>query len=172
MKSLNRSAAAILLAACGLASSGRAQAPRGPAPVAEKPASPTYPAPTNLKVLPKDSTGLEVQRAMERWQRSLGTHCDSCHAENAEAVGPDGKPLLNYASDAKPMKAVARAMVAMTEEINRTYLARIDTSGVPVTCGTCHRGHLGPEPFPAPPAQLPAPPPLPPSDPDESRPQR
>jgi hypothetical protein len=26
----------------------------------------------------------------------------------------------------------------------------VDNSGAPVTCGTCHRGHIGPEPFIAP----------------------
>ena len=36
----------------------------------------------------------------------------------------------------------------MTEEINQKYIAKIDGSGVPVNCGTCHRGHMGPEPFP------------------------
>jgi hypothetical protein len=27
----------------------------------------------------------------------------------------------------------------------------VKNSGAPVTCGTCHRGHLGPEPFVIPP---------------------
>jgi hypothetical protein len=45
------------------------------------------------------------------------------------------------------MKVVARAMYTMTEEVNARYLAKIDSSGMPLTCGTCHRGHLGPEPF-------------------------
>jgi len=38
----------------------------------------------------------------------------------------------------------------MVEEINANYISKIDSSGEPVTCGTCHRGHLGPEPFAAP----------------------
>ncbi len=38
-------------------------------------------------------------------------------------------------------------MYQMTEEINTKYVAPIEGSGVPVICGTFHRGHLGPEPF-------------------------
>jgi hypothetical protein len=45
------------------------------------------------------------------------------------------------------MKEIARIMFRMTEEINTKYVVRIDGSGLPVTCGTCHRGHLGPQPF-------------------------
>jgi hypothetical protein len=35
----------------------------------------------------------------------------------------------------------------MTEDINVNYVSKIPSSEVPVTCGTCHRGHFGPEPF-------------------------
>jgi len=35
-------------------------------------------------------------------------------------------------------------MYTMTEDINQRYIARIDGSGMPVTCGTCHHGHVGP----------------------------
>jgi hypothetical protein len=38
-------------------------------------------------------------------------------------------------------------MYTMTEKINVDYVAKIDSSGLPVTCGTCHRGHMGPETF-------------------------
>jgi len=27
------------------------------------------------------------------------------------------------------------------------YVSKVPSSDMPVTCGTCHRGHLGPEPF-------------------------
>ncbi len=61
--------------------------------------------------------------------------------------GPNGKPRLNYADDSKEEKATARKMYLMTEDINKNYVSKIDSSGAPVTCGTCHRGHLGPEPY-------------------------
>ena len=34
----------------------------------------------------------------------------------------------------------------MVQEINTQYIGKIDNSGAPVTCGTCHRGHLDPQP--------------------------
>ena len=146
------------------------QAPAGSQSTAGDPPSPprAYAAPANLKVLPKDTTGQQVHDLMEEWERSLGIDCNSCHAEDLDNLGPDGRPRLNFADDSKPMKAVARTMYTMTEEINRSYLAKIDSSGAPVTCGTCHRGHLGPEPFVTPP-EKPAQPQTPP--PDAQRPQ-
>jgi hypothetical protein len=38
----------------------------------------------------------------------------------------------------------------MTLDINQNYVSMVDSSGAPVTCGTCHRGHLEPEPWVAP----------------------
>ena len=55
------------------------------------------------------------------------------------------------------MKAVARLMYTMTEEINSNYIAKVEGSGMPVTCGTCHRGHVSPEPFTVQPAGGPPP---------------
>ena len=111
--------------------------------------APLYPAPTNLKVLPKELTGQQVHDLMENWKTGLGMDCAACHAEDKEKVDAEGRPVLNFASDAKPQKAVARAMYTMTEEINSRYIAKIDSSGVTVNCGTCHRGHMGPDPFEA-----------------------
>jgi len=107
----------------------------------------SFPAPTNLKVLPTNLTGQQIHNMMDQWKTGLGMSCEACHAEDKENVGPDGRPLLNFASDVKPEKATARLMYTMTEEINQRYIAKIDGSGVPVTCGTCHHGHVGPEPF-------------------------
>ena len=113
-----------------------------------QPAPPrTFPAPTNLKALPKDLTGLEVHDIMEQWAHALGARCDSCHAEDLKNLAPDGHPRLNFADDSKPMKALARLMYRMTEGINNNYLAKVEDSGIPVTCDTCHRGRMNPEPF-------------------------
>jgi hypothetical protein len=109
-----------------------------------------HPAPTNLKVLPKDLTGEQVHEIMHQWSGDLGTGCKTCHAASKE-LGPDGKPKLNFADDSKEDKQTARLMYTMMEDINANYVAKVPNSGAPVTCGTCHRGHLGPEPFvPAP----------------------
>lgn len=45
------------------------------------------------------------------------------------------------------MKQTARLMFAMTEQINKSFIARVDGLGKPVTCGTCHRGKVSPEAF-------------------------
>ena len=107
--------------------------------------------PTNLKVLPKTLTGDQVHELMEGWEAALGTHCSTCHTANPNNIGPNGRPRLNYADDSKPEKSTARLMYKMTEDINENYVSMVPNSEVAVTCGTCHRGHLGPEPFVAPP---------------------
>jgi hypothetical protein len=106
-----------------------------------------HPAPTNLKVLPKTLTGEQVHEIMEKWEGYLGAKCSTCHTPDPNNIGPNGRPRLNYADDTKPEKATARLMFKMTEQINVDYIGKIDSSGEPVTCGTCHRGHLGPEPY-------------------------
>jgi hypothetical protein len=110
------------------------------------------PAPTNLQVLPKNLTGQEVHEIMETWSGSLGVHCNFCHVEDPKNIGPNGRPRLNFADDAKPDKKIARIMYSMTQQINQDYIKKamdLDTDGMgsPVTCGTCHRGHEMPEQF-------------------------
>lgn len=107
----------------------------------------TAPAPTNLKVLPKTMTGEQVHELMEKWEGYLGAKCSTCHTPDPKNLGPNGRPRLNFADDSKEEKATARLMYKMTEQINVDYIGKIDSSGEPVTCGTCHRGHLGPQPF-------------------------
>jgi len=146
---LNRTSPWILAAALAVATSVSLSAQQ-PAPNAPPPHRP-HPAPTNLQVLPKNLTGEQVHDIMEKWEAELGTECSSCHAADPKNLTPNGKPRLNFADDSKPEKATARQMVRMVEMINTQYVAKIDNSGAPVTCGTCHRGHFGPEPFKAPP---------------------
>jgi cytochrome c553 len=154
---LSTAAAVLILTSAAQAPPGL-QAARGSTP----PQPRSYPAPTNLKVLPRDLTGQQVHEIMEKWSASLGTHCDSCHTADPENIGPNGRPRLNFADDSKPMKSSARLMFTMTEKINVDYVSMIDSSGAPVTCGTCHRGHLGPEPFVIPPEAEPRAPQAPP----------
>ena len=141
-----------------------AQAPEG-APAAGGPMPPPpphhHPMPTNLKVLPKDFNGDQVDKVMDAWSDALGVRCNTCHTADPNNIGPNGRPRLKYADDSKKEKAAARQMFTMTEEINKDYVSKIDSSGAPVTCGTCHRGHLGPEPFIAPPENHGPPPPPP-----------
>ena len=134
-----------------------------------------YPAPTNLKVLPKDLSGREVRDIMEKWAGSLGVHCDTCHVADPKNIGPNGRPRLNFADDSKPDKQIARIMYTMTQQMNTDYISKAmdldkDDMGSPVTCGTCHRGHKMPEDFVIPREERPGgeggpggPPPAPPS---------
>ncbi|MGD0096006.1 MAG: c-type cytochrome [Terracidiphilus sp.] len=126
------------------------QQPAAEAPPHEDHDHEHHPAPTNLKVLPKTLTGEQVHEIMEGWEGALGAHCGTCHAADPNNIGPNGKPRLNFADDSKPEKSTARLMYKMTLDINENYVSMVDNSGAPVTCGTCHRGHLGPEPFVAP----------------------
>jgi hypothetical protein len=95
-------------------------------------------------------TGEQVHELMHKWEPELGTECSTCHAADPKNLAPNGRPRLNFADDSKPEKATARLMYKMVQDINSNYIGKIDNSGMPVTCGTCHRGHLSPEPFVAP----------------------
>ncbi len=133
-----------------------------PAPAAGGHPHPPAPPPTNLQVLPKTLTGEQVHEIMHKWEAALGAECTTCHAADPEKKMPNGRPMLNFADDSKPEKGTARLMVKMVEEINSQYIGKVDSSGAPVTCGTCHRGHLDPPPFVPPPDHdhdHPAPPP-------------
>ncbi len=105
------------------------------------------PNPTNLQVLPKDMTGDQVMEIMHGWEAQLGGECSTCHAADPTRKMPNGKPALNFADDSKKEKKIARLMLHMTMDINKNYVSTIENSGQPVKCGTCHRGHVTPEPF-------------------------
>ena len=150
-------AAVALLTAAFFAVATIAQAPQTAPPQQPSAGGPPHeghdqphPAPTNLKVLPKTLTGDQVHEIMEGWEAALGAHCNTCHTADPKNIGPNGRPRLDFADDSKKEKSTARLMFKMTEDINENYVSMVDSSGAPVTCGTCHRGHLGPEPFVAP----------------------
>ena len=133
--------AIVIIVCCAAQSSGRSDKPAADA------RSHALPSPTNLKVLPKDLTGQQVHDIMKQWEADLGVRCDGCHKEDDVKLDREGQPLLDFADDSKAMKNIARLMYTMTDEINRKYVANLEGSGLPVTCGTCHRGRIGPEPF-------------------------
>jgi hypothetical protein len=102
----------------------------------------------NLKVLPQNITHDELIATMRGFARSLGVKCDNCHVAN-----PAGsKERLDFASDAKPEKSVARQMILMTRNINGT-LKKITPDAETVGCWTCHRGKKEPEEMPPPPPE-------------------
>jgi len=108
------------------------------------------PTPTNLKVLPKDMNGDQVHEMMHKWADALGAECSTCHAVDPARKMPNGQPALNYADDSKPEKNAARLMYRMVQDINKNYVSMVQNEnggGAPVSCGTCHRGHVDPPLF-------------------------
>jgi hypothetical protein len=98
----------------------------------------------NLKVLPGDISSKRLQQIMvDEFDDGLGVGCGFCHA------GQKGSFRLDYASDAKPEKEIARAMMRMAIKINRKYFQvshpMIGDSALVITCNTCHRGQARPE---------------------------
>jgi hypothetical protein len=154
LPSLLPSAAAAFLFAAAVLANARPPQDQAPAGAPQGGARPMrgMPAPTNLKVLPKDITGQQLRETMGTWAGSLGVHCDFCHAADTSNPGPNGRPRMNFADDSKTDKQIARIMYTMTEQINKDYVSKAmamdpDGMGKPVTCGTCHRGHEMPEAF-------------------------
>jgi cytochrome c553 len=104
-----------------------------------KPANPATEQYKNLRVLPKNISSKELSKIMvDEFQDDLGVSCNFCHAENPVTHRPD------YASDGKPEKEIARAMMRMTIGVNRKYFKlrhpMIGDSTLAITCGTCHHG--------------------------------
>jgi Photosynthetic reaction centre cytochrome C subunit len=127
-----------------------AQAPAAPHADAPHHMHP-MPPPKNLQVLPKDFTAEQVHELMHHWAAALGTNCAHCHAADPTRLDRHGHPRLNFAEDSKPEKRTARLMYKMVQQINTEYISKVPNSGMPVTCGTCHRGQADPPPFVPPP---------------------
>jgi len=100
--------------------------------------------PKNLKVLPKHITHDELEKTMQDWKNALGVKCGFCHAPSADTTSHH----LDFASDAKPEKNIARSMYKMTGKINKKYFSfNKDDKGdvIPaISCITCHRGNPHP----------------------------
>src|SRR5215510_11938500 len=104
------------------------------------------PAMTNLQVWPKDTSRAVVLQFMNAFDDSLGVQCNYCHVEQG------GR--LDFASDDKREKRVARQMILLRDSINVVLPAIVGkpagagpTSldghpGAPVRvlCSSCHRG--------------------------------
>lgn len=116
----------------------------------------------NLKVLPKNISKEDLDKVMHNFTAALGVKCNFCHAR-----GTDGK--MDFASDEKQEKDIARYMLNMTKEINTKYFnsensTMPDTISV-VKCITCHRGGAHPEDVIMPDNHGNMPPPPPPAQP-------
>ena len=95
----------------------------------------------NLQVLPKDISKDSLDTVMHHFTKALGVRCNFCHAM--------GNGKMDFASDEKEEKGIARYMIKMAAGINSTYFNfeksnRPDTINV-VKCITCHHGSPHPD---------------------------
>jgi hypothetical protein len=99
----------------------------------------------NLKVLHKDISHDQLDSTMDSWKAALGVKCNFCHSPSADSSNHH----LDFASDAKPEKNIARHMFTMAAKINKKYFNfDKDDKGImipAITCMTCHRGSPHPD---------------------------
>lgn len=98
----------------------------------------------NLKVLPQDISEDSLYGLMHEFERALGVKCIYCHVPNKSG------DKLDFASDEKMQKEIARGMIVMTNDINKNYFDahRDPKKGlVAVRCVMCHRGNANPEKY-------------------------
>jgi hypothetical protein len=111
------------------------------ATISKREGDPQY---VNLKVLPKNISSKDLNKIMVNdFEDDLGVACNFCHAPGKE-VGE-----LDYVSDAKPEKNIAREMMRTTLGINKKYFKvkhpMIGSDNLTVTCNTCHNGVAFPD---------------------------
>lgn len=99
----------------------------------------------NLQVLPKDISKDDLDSIMDEYKVSLGVKCGFCHARKADTT----QRGLDFASDAKDTKKIARSMMKMTAYINTNFFnfhnsTKPDTLHT-IICYTCHRGTKQPD---------------------------
>lgn len=97
---------------------------------------------TNLKILPKDITPLDLVSIMKQFCSDLNVRCEHCHVGEGNDLSK-----FDFASDARPTKTSARVMLKMVSAINGEHLKTLPQPATqPVTCFTCHRGAAKPAP--------------------------
>jgi hypothetical protein len=113
----------------------------------------------NLHILPQDISEDGLDSVMHHFTASLGVKCNYCHVRNTETK------KMDFASDDKPEKLIARKMMLMSIDINKNHFVDIeeqmhDKDGKVVvenegdsvkymlkyvTCYTCHHGEEHPD---------------------------
>ncbi len=98
----------------------------------------------NLQYFPKDISRPQLIQHMREFSFALDVRCQYCHS-GGDGVSFDG---VVFASDDKPAKVKARAMLRMVEQINTAMLPQLPSRAEPrvsVGCATCHRGSALPK---------------------------
>jgi tetratricopeptide (TPR) repeat protein len=99
----------------------------------------------NTTILPKDMPKSELVGMLRSFSMSLGVRCSHCHVpgENPEDLGS-----FDFASDDKDTKKIAREMMKLSGDINKTLAASIGSmrpEPIQVRCVTCHHGVAKPQ---------------------------
>ena len=99
----------------------------------------------NLKVLRKDISHDDLLNLMDGFNDALGVKCDFCHVPSKE-----NEKEMDFASDDKGEKSIARKMIKMTNKINKKFFHGKSKLGdtdalLEVSCITCHHGSPHPE---------------------------
>ncbi len=107
----------------------------------------------NLKILPKNTTKIQMDSVMHHFTSSLGVKCNHCHQYNAE------QKSMDFVTDANEHKGIARQMMKMTQKLNRKYFhvnnVKSLTADLEITCFSCHNGKAHPATQPPPPPPKP-----------------
>ena len=101
--------------------------------------APAPPAFKNLQVLRADISRGELMANMKMFSTALGVDCSHCHAR-----AEDDPEAMDFASDDRAAKEIARRMMRMTWRINDEDFGITEVPGEKVTCFTCHRGFRRP----------------------------
>ncbi|TKC06400.1 c-type cytochrome [Pedobacter frigoris] len=98
----------------------------------------------NLKVLPKNISHQDLEKLMRGFNSALGVRCNFCHSPQK-----DDPKKMDFASDEKKEKEIARDMMRMTAKINKKYFHDEKTKEgkalLAVSCVTCHNGKSEPK---------------------------
>ncbi len=98
----------------------------------------------NLKILPKNISHEDLDKVMDEFKEALGVKCNFCHAADKDSSSHH----LDFASDEKPEKNIARQMMKMTIKINKKYFSYNKSADgkaeQSVQCVTCHHGNANP----------------------------
>lgn len=132
------------LVVAALAASASTAPAQTPAPAAPAGAQARGGPPTNLQVMPKDTTREQVLQAMQAFTQALGVQCNYCHVQEGRGGRND------MAADEKPAKKAARGMMLLAREINEKLPPAVGKAANETTrvgCMTCHRGVAVPKPL-------------------------
>jgi hypothetical protein len=101
----------------------------------------------NLQILPKDISPDLLDKVMDEFTAALGVKCNFCHTKSKDTLQE-----MDFASDEKPEKLIARKMIDMANKINENFFEGKSKYGevnsvLEVRCITCHHGvpHPGDE---------------------------